>query len=80
MKAKLNLTIDGDLLEKVKHYAASKKSSVSELVENYFKTFVSVQSQRSIVDMVEELPTPDLEEHKDLKKLYLEENASKYGF
>ncbi|WP_240768660.1 DUF6364 family protein [Olivibacter sp. XZL3] len=37
MKAKLNLTIDKQLLTEVKAYAAQKHSSVSELVEGYFK-------------------------------------------
>jgi len=80
MKARLNLTIDEGLLEKAKHYAASRKSSVSELVENYFKTFVQTPSSTSVIDIIESLPKPDLKTKGDLKKRYMEENASKYGF
>ena len=80
MKARLNLTIEESLLEKAKSYAASRKSSVSELVENYFKTFARVPRNKSILDMIEELPKPDLNAEGDLKKQYLKENANKYGF
>lgn len=80
MKSRLNLTIEESLLEKVKSYAASRKSSVSELVENYFKTFVQVPPRKSIVDLIEELPKPDLRVEGDLKKQYMEQNADKYGF
>jgi len=85
MKTRLNLTIEQSLLEKVKSYAASKKSSVSELVENYFKTFVEVPSAKRIADIIEELPKPTLPikdggKKADLKTQYMEENADKYGF
>jgi len=80
MKARVNLTIDESLLEKVKRYAASRKSSVSEVVENYFKTLAQAPQHKSIVDIVEELPKPDLKIEGDLKKRYLEQNAAKYGF
>ena len=79
MKARLNLTIDESLLEKVKSYAASRKGSVSELVESYFKTFVQLPKSKRIADIVEELPKPDLRVEGDLKKQYFEKNASKYG-
>ncbi|WP_090606233.1 DUF6364 family protein [Parapedobacter koreensis] len=80
MKARVNLTIEEGLLEKVKSYAASRKSSVSELVENYFRTFVQAPPHKSIVAIIEELPKPDLPAEGDLKKQYMEENAGKYGF
>lgn len=80
MKARLNLTIDEGLLEKVKRYAASRKSSVSELVESYFESFVQPPKAKRIADLVEELPKPDLRVDGDLKKQYLEKNAGKYGF
>ncbi len=80
MKTRLNLTIEESLLEKVKSYAASKKSSVSELVENYFKTFVQAPPRKRIADIIEELPKPDLPIEGDLKKQYMEQNADKYGF
>jgi len=41
VKERLNLTIDGALLEAMKTYAASKDMSVSELVESYFRAVKS---------------------------------------
>ena len=80
MKKRLNITIDDKLLEKVKRYAASHKSSVSELVESYFRTFAETSTHTRLVEMIEQLPTPTLTFPDDLKKKYMEENAGKYGF
>ncbi|QNL50955.1 hypothetical protein H8S90_05020 [Olivibacter sp. SDN3] len=80
MKAKLNLSIDKQLLTQAKAYAAQKHSSVSELVENYFKTFVNKPSKKGIVQLIESLPKPEIADQEDLKKRYLEDNAKKYGF
>lgn len=80
MKAKLNLTIDEQLLAQVKEYAAQKHSSVSELVENYFKPFVNKSSKKEIVQLIESLPKPKISHQEDLKKRYFADNADKYGF
>ena len=77
MKTRLNLTIEESLLEKVKSYAASKSSSVSELVENYFKTLIEAPSAKRIADIIEELPKPTLRikddsNKADLKTQYME--------
>lgn len=80
MKTRVNLTIDEALLDKVKQYASTKQRSVSDLVETYFRTFIDVPTNTSLVDMIENLPRPDVKEQGDLKKRYLEENAQKYGF
>jgi len=80
MKAKLNLTIDEQLLAQAKAYAAKKHSSVSELVESYFRTFVNKRSNKGIVELIERLPKPEVSNQEDLKKQYFEDNAGKYGF
>ena len=81
MKARLNLTIDAELLEKVKQYAAGKHSSVSELVEDYFRsTLRPAVPGRSIINLIESLPQPEIAPEGDLSKRYFEENASRYGF
>ncbi|MEH6304599.1 DUF6364 family protein [Olivibacter sp. CPCC 100613] len=81
MKAKLNLTIDEQLLAQVKAYAAQKHSSVSELVESYFRTFiVKKPSGKGIVQLIENLPKPEIQDQADLAKDYFEDNADKYGF
>ena len=72
MKARLNLTIDQRLLDVIKSYAASKQTSVSELVENYFKTIVKPDRKSNILDLIENLPKPDIEQNLDLKKGYYE--------
>lgn len=37
MVTKLTLTMDGDVIEKAKKYAAGKNKSLSKLVEGYLK-------------------------------------------
>ena len=80
MKARLNLTIDEDLLNKVKVYAERKQSSVSQLVEEYFSKIIKEPKKESIIDLIESLPKPDIEPNVDLKKAFYEENRTKYGF
>ena len=80
MKARLNLTIDNSLLEKIKQFAASKQISVSELVEEYFKSVAKSKSRKNIIDLVEKLPRPDISSNQDLKKDFYEEQSKKYGF
>lgn len=79
MKARLNLTIEDSLLENVKGYAVKQQKSISELVENYFKTVTKPAKRKNILQLVEKLDKPAISETADLKKLYYEENARKYG-
>ncbi len=58
MKERLNLTIDGALLEAMKTYAASKEMSVSELVESYFRQVTKPVQRENILDMVDRLNAP----------------------
>ena len=41
MKSKLTLTLDKDVIEKAKEYAAAQERSLSNLVESYLKLLVS---------------------------------------
>jgi len=59
MKERLNLTIDGALLEAMKVYAAGKGISVSELVESYFRQVTRPVSRHNILDMVDQLGKQD---------------------
>jgi hypothetical protein len=59
MKERLNLTIDGALLEAMKVYAAGKGISVSELVESYFRQVTRPVARHNILDMVDQLGRPD---------------------
>lgn len=80
MKARLNITIEEDLLTKVKGYAEKKGISVSQLVEDYFKQVTAKSKMKSVIDLIESLPKPDIDPKLDLKKAYYEENRKKYGF
>ncbi|MEJ6981702.1 DUF6364 family protein [Pedobacter sp. P351] len=83
MKAKINLSIDERLVYKIKAYAEEKHTSVSELVEEYFKrTVEKTVKMNNLIDLVKSLPKVELPyaDDVDLKKQYYEEQASKYGF
>ncbi len=80
MKARLNLTIEEDLLNKAKVFAEKNGSSVSQLVEDYFKIITTKQRKKTIIDLIESLPKPDISSNLDLKEAYYEENKKKYGF
>lgn len=80
MKTRLNLTIDETLLEYIKIYAARKQTSVSELVETYFKRVARPAKRKNILQLVERLDTPAIDLKADLKEMYYKEQSEKYGF
>jgi len=80
MKTRVNLTIENDLLRLTKKYAETHHTSVSELVEQYFKQITKPKDQPDIFDLIKSLPKPDIAENRDLKKEYYEDRADKYGF
>lgn len=80
MKDRLNLTIDGELLEAVKHYAAGKEMSVSEMVQGYFKSVTRPVRRKNILDLVDKLDRPIIDPNADLKDLFYKQQEKKYGF
>ena len=78
MKARLNITIEQSLLDQVKQFAAQQNTSVSELVEDYFKTIIKPKKQ-SLVDLIRSLPKPDIDENFDWKEEYYKDKMKKYG-
>ena len=81
MKERLNLTIDGELLDAMKAYAASKGMSVSELVENYFRYVTKPVQRRNILDLVDKLEGPgSIAQSGDWRQLFYKEQEKKYGF
>ena len=78
MKARLNLTIDQSLLEDVKQYATLKNTSVSELVEEYFKVIIQTK-KKSFVELIKELPKPKIDENFDWKEEFYKDKMKKYG-
>jgi hypothetical protein len=81
MKAKINLSIEEKLIYKIKAYAEEEHTSVSELVEEYFKRVVEPRKKINLIDLVKSLPKVELPypDDVDLKKQYYEERAGKYG-
>jgi Family of unknown function (DUF6364) len=47
MTTKLNLTIDEKTAKKIKVYAAKKKTSVSKIVEEYFKKLTESEAKKN---------------------------------
>lgn len=82
MKTRINLTIEEKLVYQIKEYAEEKNTSVSELVEQYFKRLTKPAKKSNLIELVKSLPKVDLgyDDDVDLKKQYYEEKASKYGF
>ena len=80
MKNRLNITVDEVLMEQAKRYAASRQTSVSQLVEQYFISLTAAP-KKNIRDLMKELPKPKGKGPEgDLRKLYYEGRKKKYGF
>ncbi len=80
MKTRLNITIEDSLLTSMKAYASKQRTSVSELVEHYFKNITRPARVNSILTLVEKLEPPEIDTTADLKDLFYKEQAKKYGF
>lgn len=75
MKTRLNLTIDDALLAEIKKLAVRNDTTVSDLVEQYFKKLLPRKKQDNILDMVEKLRPSDIAPDTDLKELYYREKG-----
>lgn len=82
MKTRLNITIEQNVLEKVKVYAIKKQISVSKLIEDYFESIIKANSKRKpLLDMVDKLdPDPSIVAESYNKESFYENKKSKYGF
>ena len=76
MKERLNLTIDADLVESMKAYAAGKNMSVSELVESYFRTVTRPMPRANILELIDQLEKPAFDVNADLKELFYKESRN----
>lgn len=75
MKSRLNLTIEESLLKSMKLYAEKQHTSVSDLVENYFKKVVKPIKKESFMEMVEKLGPHDIDPKADLKEMYYQDKT-----
>jgi len=80
MKARLNITIEQNILSEVKQYASKQNTSVSELVEDYFTTLTKTTKKKNIIQMIESMKPAAIEKNADLKELIYKEQSGKYGF
>jgi hypothetical protein len=79
MKTRINLTIEDSLLTSTKIYAQKQHTSVSELVENYLRVITRPAKRANILDLVEKLDAPNIDPKADLKELFYQDQAKKYG-
>jgi len=79
MKARLNITIDKDVLQHVKLLADEQKTSVSELVENYFRTIAKPHKKKTFIELIKELPKPNLPEDFNWKDEYYQAKMKNNG-
>ena len=86
MKKKLNITIEENLLEKVKQYAETQDRSVSDLVQEHFETLLkpkpTLPNGMTLVEYMKSLPKSKIEfpEGMDWKDEYYRAKAKKWGY
>lgn len=82
MKARVNLTIEQDLLAKIKEYANKEGKSISELVERFFEQMIKKKKENEpdLFELMKNLPPIELPENFDYKEEYYKAKMKKYGF
>jgi len=66
-------------LDNIKAYASIRKTSISDLVENYFKRFTKPAKRKNMLTMVEKIEKTKIDSKSDLKELYYQDQSKKYG-
>ena len=84
MKKRLNITIEEDLLEKIKEYAETKDRSVSDLVQDHFRTLLkppaTLPNGMTLVEYMKSLPKFEFPENFEYKEEYYRAKAKKWGY
>ena len=84
MKKKLNITIEENLLEKIKQYAESQDRSVSDLVQDHFQSLLkpptTLPNGLTLVEYMKSLPKFDFPKDFDWKEEYYKAKAKKWGY
>jgi hypothetical protein len=80
MQTKLTLTIEQEIIQVAKNYAKSKGKSLSEIIENYLKTFANFDKKGNELSpkVNELLGVVSLSEDFDYKKMLSEELIKKH--
>ena len=81
MKTRLNITIEDTVLAYIKNYAAARKISVSQIIEEHLKSIAeSAEQKRNILEVIDKMDAPiGIHDDQDLVKAYHEARADKYG-
>ena len=59
MKARINLTVEEEVLKKAKYYAEEHHTSVSEMVETYLKSITDKnRGKKSLIEATKSLKRP----------------------
>jgi len=80
LKNRLNITVDDALLEQAKRYAAKHRTSLSRIIEEYFRNLVRPARKKNILQLLSELPKAKAKTEGDGRKSYYEGRKAKYGF
>lgn len=86
MKKRLNITVEENLLEKIKTYANRNDTSISSLVEEHFEALVKskpkLKNGMSLVEYMKSLPKSKVEFPVDYnwKEEYFKAKAKKTGY
>ncbi len=73
MKARINLTLDRNILAQIKILAEQKKTSVSSIVESYLAKIIKKEKEQSVLDIISNLEKPSIPDDLDLKRAYYED-------
>ncbi|SHM98477.1 hypothetical protein SAMN04488057_10557 [Cyclobacterium lianum] len=69
MKNRLNLTVNNDLIQKMKKYADLKQTSLSQIVEAHFEELLNrptiLHEDKSLLEYVKTLPKSKVDYPKD---------------
>lgn len=84
MNTKLTLTLEKQIIKQAKHYANQKGSSLSELVENYFKCLTESSQHQETTELSPKIKKLrgilKVNEDFNYKKILEEERLKKHGF
>jgi hypothetical protein len=79
MNTKLTLKLDRTVIENAKRYSLQRKVSLSELVENYFRSLTEYSEEKNYSSVVRELSgIISIDNEDELKKEYTDYLVDKY--
>ena len=78
MKVRVNLTIDEEVLQKAKKYAAASHTSVSEMVQAYLAVTARMSEKKTVASILRRIPKPKADySGRNLIKEYFEAQNKK---